>query len=534
MSEIFSKNLRHYRQKAGYSSAKDMAKALGLSYTTYIHYENKGSEPRYDILCQIARLLNVTPDTLLGFAPADEITPAPAMSDEQELLRRAMELAEYEIIDKSPAGLSLMMKDADSGLDEATMTQEMALLVSDSIDYINYGGVVRFRDSHFRSLNSTFCDRTRLENIANRIWKEANQARDNLVGRWFRLVCDIDRFNRMDLQNEDRKAVSLFLHEQDQDLLESFMRWPIKHRWRREYQVILMRIPGEKKRYRAYLPDFKTGTEGDTPILAMAKLYQEIRARYWVPAETPANCTGAEQFLCPGVGHYRTEQFPKPKPRRLILSPEEMPRRPGIATVPGFVTSEMIDSGRGAIAIMAFDQNIYENEQEYLKAREAIYKSAIDLAVEYSFTFEYDDDFPKDVADKRQAVLQYLAKQREFYLDTGLDEMERADLWTDFLRQAVYEYENPEGDDPLDYADAAAYDPEADDFAYYLPYNPYTTKEWDAYFDEDEIEPGMESGEDTAPSPETADTSARPAKKPPQRTSLAAKPPQTRSKKDQA
>ena len=63
----FRDNLRHYREKAGYSQAKDFAAAIGVKYSTYIGYESQGKEPKYDTLRRIAAALNVSIDTLLGF-----------------------------------------------------------------------------------------------------------------------------------------------------------------------------------------------------------------------------------------------------------------------------------------------------------------------------------------------------------------------------------------------------------------------------------------------------------------------------------
>lgn len=62
----FQENLKKYREKAGYSSAKDFASLLGIPYTTYMGYENKGSEPKYELLIKISTYLNVSTDTLLG------------------------------------------------------------------------------------------------------------------------------------------------------------------------------------------------------------------------------------------------------------------------------------------------------------------------------------------------------------------------------------------------------------------------------------------------------------------------------------
>jgi len=69
----FQEKLRYYREKAGYKSAKEFARLLGVPYTTYVAYENKDREPRYKTLCKIAQLLNVTPNDLLEFAEKDEI-----------------------------------------------------------------------------------------------------------------------------------------------------------------------------------------------------------------------------------------------------------------------------------------------------------------------------------------------------------------------------------------------------------------------------------------------------------------------------
>lgn len=63
----FHKNLRYYRERAGYKQAKDFYKLLDVPYSTYIGYESKGREPKYQTLCKIADLLNVSTDELLGY-----------------------------------------------------------------------------------------------------------------------------------------------------------------------------------------------------------------------------------------------------------------------------------------------------------------------------------------------------------------------------------------------------------------------------------------------------------------------------------
>lgn len=62
----FQENLKHYREKAGYKSAKEFANTLGIPPNTYVGYEVRGREPKYEMLCKIADLLQVSTDDLLG------------------------------------------------------------------------------------------------------------------------------------------------------------------------------------------------------------------------------------------------------------------------------------------------------------------------------------------------------------------------------------------------------------------------------------------------------------------------------------
>ena len=61
----FQENLRYYREKANLTPT-EMAKYLNVAYNTYVGYEVRGREPKYDALCKIADLLNVSTDELLG------------------------------------------------------------------------------------------------------------------------------------------------------------------------------------------------------------------------------------------------------------------------------------------------------------------------------------------------------------------------------------------------------------------------------------------------------------------------------------
>lgn len=67
----FQENLRRCREAAGFSSARAFAEHMGIPYTTYISYENKDREPKYDTLCRIATALHVSTDELLGLDSSD-------------------------------------------------------------------------------------------------------------------------------------------------------------------------------------------------------------------------------------------------------------------------------------------------------------------------------------------------------------------------------------------------------------------------------------------------------------------------------
>jgi transcriptional regulator with XRE-family HTH domain len=70
----FQKKLIKLRKSAGYETAKDFATACKIPYQNYMNYENKGSEPKYEILCRIAENLNVSVDELLDHKTNDKYT----------------------------------------------------------------------------------------------------------------------------------------------------------------------------------------------------------------------------------------------------------------------------------------------------------------------------------------------------------------------------------------------------------------------------------------------------------------------------
>lgn len=64
----FKENLKQYREGLGIT-AKDFARQIGVRYTTYVNYENVGTEPKYETLIKIATALHVSIDDLLDYRP---------------------------------------------------------------------------------------------------------------------------------------------------------------------------------------------------------------------------------------------------------------------------------------------------------------------------------------------------------------------------------------------------------------------------------------------------------------------------------
>lgn len=63
----FNENLKKYRLKAGFKSAKRFAESLNIPYTTYMGYENKNSWPPEKILVKLANALGIDVNTLVGY-----------------------------------------------------------------------------------------------------------------------------------------------------------------------------------------------------------------------------------------------------------------------------------------------------------------------------------------------------------------------------------------------------------------------------------------------------------------------------------
>lgn len=84
----FQERLVTYRKIAGYKTGKEFSDALGISYPSYMAFENKGREPKYEMLCKIADTLHVTTDELLGHKQENSF----------EYCKNLIESFEYELM----------------------------------------------------------------------------------------------------------------------------------------------------------------------------------------------------------------------------------------------------------------------------------------------------------------------------------------------------------------------------------------------------------------------------------------------------
>lgn len=97
MDMSFQERLVTHRKIAGYKTGKEFADALGISYPSYMAFENKGREPKYETLCKIADVLHVTTDELLGHKQGNSF----------EYCKNLIESFEYEWMDveEKPTGI---------------------------------------------------------------------------------------------------------------------------------------------------------------------------------------------------------------------------------------------------------------------------------------------------------------------------------------------------------------------------------------------------------------------------------------------
>lgn len=79
----FAQNLRQFRKEKGYTQV-ELAKMINYGYTAIANYENTRNEPSLDTLIELARILDVTTDDLIGAHP---------LNDEIQILARFKKLS---------------------------------------------------------------------------------------------------------------------------------------------------------------------------------------------------------------------------------------------------------------------------------------------------------------------------------------------------------------------------------------------------------------------------------------------------------
>jgi transcriptional regulator with XRE-family HTH domain len=70
-AERFGDRLARFRQAAGYSQ-RELAAEVGISYRMVAYYEKETAYPPTHLLSQLAKVLGVSADQLLGIAPVRE------------------------------------------------------------------------------------------------------------------------------------------------------------------------------------------------------------------------------------------------------------------------------------------------------------------------------------------------------------------------------------------------------------------------------------------------------------------------------
>ena len=123
----FSIKLRLYREIAGYS-AKELADLVGIKYTTYLSYENAGTEPRYEILRKLADTLHVSVDELIGAENTEDKL--------QRYYRRLRQLGFTVIPAKNPDGNGSVFFENKEGIISAIPPSDFIKLM-DNIESSN-------------------------------------------------------------------------------------------------------------------------------------------------------------------------------------------------------------------------------------------------------------------------------------------------------------------------------------------------------------------------------------------------------------
>ena len=103
----FKENLKVMRASAGFHTAREFAKALGIPYSRYINYEgSKASEAPYSELIKIAKGLHVSIDELLNNKVNNDNILI-------QFIHKALEETEFELLDINEKTATIRLKSSD-------------------------------------------------------------------------------------------------------------------------------------------------------------------------------------------------------------------------------------------------------------------------------------------------------------------------------------------------------------------------------------------------------------------------------------
>lgn len=94
--DTLAKNLRRRAEELGLAHA-EIARRIGLSERRYAHYVAGRNEPDLATLVRIAKVLETTPNELLGFGPEAKRSRRSLMRDRLNAAANAMDDRELEI-----------------------------------------------------------------------------------------------------------------------------------------------------------------------------------------------------------------------------------------------------------------------------------------------------------------------------------------------------------------------------------------------------------------------------------------------------
>ena len=90
----FARNLRRYRKGQGYSPV-ELGKMVNYGYTAIANYESGRNEPSFDTLIELAHILGVTTDDLLGADPL--VTEHPILTNFKKLFPKNQRIVSERI-----------------------------------------------------------------------------------------------------------------------------------------------------------------------------------------------------------------------------------------------------------------------------------------------------------------------------------------------------------------------------------------------------------------------------------------------------